>query len=104
MYEHSARAQYVTEQVELWLANDFEYYNHAQVCIKEGRAMQALKGGPIGLVDGAIHSVLATSITMVLRQAHTHPYSAAWHVAQELAPNDYQRIDWASIVASLEVH
>jgi hypothetical protein len=103
MYEHSDRGRYVTEQVELWLANDYEYYQHALVCIKEGRAMQALKGGPIGLVNGGVHSVLATSITMVLRRAHAHPYSAAWYVAQELAPNDYQRIDWASIVAELEV-
>lgn len=103
MYEHSERAQYVTEQVALWLANDYEHYQHAQVCLKEGRAMQTLKGGPVGLVNGDIHSVLATSITIVLRQARAHPYSAAWYVAQELAPNDYQRINWADVAAELEV-
>lgn len=102
MYEHSERAKYVTEQVALWLANDYEHYQHAQVCIKEGRAMQALRGGPIGLVNGDVHSVLATSITMVLR-GRPSKYSAAWYVAQELSSNDYQRINWADVVAELEV-
>lgn len=103
MYEHSDRAAYVTEQVSLWLSNDYEYYQHAQVCLKEGRA----------IVDGGLgsnpHSALATSITMVLRRmarpyvpAH-ETFSAAWHVARELAPNDYARIDWSSIAADLEV-
>jgi hypothetical protein len=36
---------------------------------------------------------------MVLKGAA--PFTAAWHAAQELAPNDYVRIDWKSIAADL---
>ncbi|MEU7814105.1 hypothetical protein [Pseudonocardia sp. NPDC049154] len=81
--EHSDRARYVTEQVKLWIANDGEYYEEARGALR--------RGGVAGMQD---------YLTGVLRDAR-HESDAAWHVAQELAPNDYDRIRWTDVVDEL---
>lgn len=85
--EHSDRGRLVTELVSVWIANDGEHIESARYCIREG---------------GMAHpqdSMLANHLTRVLRRAPL--WSAAWQTAQELAPNDYSRVDWASIARDL---
>lgn len=74
----SERARYVTEQVKLWVANDSQYYYAAvSVAAREGSQK------------------LAAYLAHHLRTAVV--YSAAWQVAQELSPNDYDRIRWVEV-------
>lgn len=77
--EHSDRGRYVTNQVTLWICNDSNYIKAARKAIKHDALPDLLS------------SILLTS----------QPYSAPWQVAQELAPNDYNRIDWSSVAEDL---
>jgi len=86
LMEHSEyeRGLYVTEQVSLWIVNDGEHYFHA--VRKAGMATDST-------------FAIASFIRQTLKTAPNG--SVAWHVAQELAPNDYGRIDWKSVVNDL---
>lgn len=81
MTEHSDRARYVTDQVALWIVSDGDYY---------GKAREYAEQGPKALQEYAERR---------LRTAR--PHSAAWHVRQELAPNDYDRIHWDDVAHQL---
>lgn len=85
--EHSERARYVTTQVALWVANDYETYKAALYALNECKDFS----DPLYL--------LRTHITMELRRLTNNyaPGVAGWHVAQELAPNDYARINWVAV-------
>lgn len=82
MPEFSERGRYVTEQVALWLENDGPRVESARNFI--------LTEGTAGLED---------FVTTVCRFARKG--DAAWHVAQELAPNDWARVDWVAVRARL---
>lgn len=79
--EHSERAVYVTHQVATWIINDGLYY------------MTALKMARMGT------KALASFCTRTIEAARHG--EAAWHVRQELAPNDYARIRWEDVAAEL---
>lgn len=73
----SEREAYVTEQVALWIENDGEY-------IEEARANALAE--PKGLRG---FEQFLTRIIGIARKGE-----AAWHVQQELSPNDWGRIRW----------
>jgi hypothetical protein len=79
--EHSDRGRYVTEQVALWIENDSNYIDGAR------RAAHT----------GTEH--LRQYLTLIISGAPA--YSAPWQVAQEMAPNDWDRVDWESIKKDL---
>lgn len=79
--EHSDKTRENTEWVAVWIVNDGDYYFTAQEYAREG-------------VDE-----LAVYLTDVLHAAS--PNTGAWHTAQELSANDYERIDWQSIADDL---
>lgn len=79
--EHSDRGRWVTFQVQLWIENDGANIVKARELAKQGTQNMAVH----------LTGLLVTS----------NPYSAPWQVAQELAPNDYDRIDWESIAVEL---
>lgn len=81
--EHSDRGAYVTEQVKLWIANDSDYVRQAQTVARIGTEH------------------LAEFAKDVVLTAPRH--SAPWHVAQELAPNDWDRINWKQVAEELLV-
>lgn len=76
--EHSERGRYVTEQVAVWIENDGEH-------IADARRLLEWRGVP----------GLEKFLRNVMNAAPNH--SAPWQVAQELAPNDYGRVDWATV-------
>lgn len=78
--EHSDRARYVTDQVKLWLANDGQFFEAAKVTAVDPEWLKRL--GEYLLKTAA-------------------EGSAAWQVSQELAPNDYERINWEDVAAEL---
>lgn len=80
--EHSDRAQYVTDQVAMWITNDGDHVANAQRLAKEGSAH-------------ALGSFLIT----VVRAAR--PHTAPWHVAQELSANDWGRVHWDEVLRQL---
>jgi hypothetical protein len=80
--EDSDRALYVTEQVALWLENDMDTIRRAQSVLGENG---------IG--------VFVTFVRETVRRAR--PGTAAWYVAQELAPNDYNRVHWHEIASAM---
>ena len=77
----SERSREVTASVSEWVINDGDYYEHARM----------LRHAP---------DVLGGWLTLALKMAKRG--SAAWYVAQDLAPADYERIDWASIAQDLD--
>lgn len=81
--EHSDRARYVTEQVALWIENDGHHADEARQCAK---------------MDGE-YTYLAQYCTRVIKCAARG--EAAWHVLQEMAPNDWVRVHWDEVAASL---
>ena len=88
MQEHSERARWVTHLVTVWLENDGDYAENAREIVK-----QATDAGK----DPAAE--LGKSVSALLRIA---PHgSAPWQCAQDLAPNDYNRIRWTDVVESL---
>lgn len=77
--EHSERAWWVTHLVAVWLENDRPWAEKAREVARQEAAFgflfaRVLRAAPVG--------------------------SAAWHTAQDLAPNDYERIHWDDIRAS----
>ena len=78
--EHSERGRYVTEQVSLWIQNDGVFFEPAKGMASEPR-------------------VLGIYLTIAIKTARRG--TAPWHVAQELAANDYGRIDWAQVARDL---
>lgn len=88
--EHSDRGRYVTEQVSLWIQNDGEFVDDIRRRVDVAR--EIARRDP-ELLD------LAAYLSEIIR--HAMPYTAPWQVAQELAPNDYDRIDWQSIARDL---
>jgi hypothetical protein len=78
--EHSERGRYVTEQVSLWIQNDGDHYYEARDRAHNPERLRAYLGS-------------------VIRRAAED--SAPWYVAQELAPNDWDRVDWAQIAEDL---
>lgn len=87
--EHTERARYVTEQVALWLANDGDHAERARTLAQ--RDASAWAGD---------FPRLAEYVITVLRNPLSEG-AAAWHVARELAPNDYARIRWADVAHQL---
>lgn len=79
--EHSDRGRHVTHLVQVWIENDGEHIVDAQAYARQGA------------------DVLADHLTEILRQARRS--SAPWQTAQELAPNDYDRVDWQGIANDL---
>ena len=80
--EHSDRGKYVTELVSTWICNDGAFYNKARNCASRGvRSLECY-------------------ILYLLRDFDP-PLPTPLQVAQELAPNDYNRIDWQSIADDL---
>lgn len=77
--EHSERGRYVTDQVKLWLENDGPVLARA-------RKVSAQDG-----FDGFVEFV-----TTWIRTAH-ETSTPAWHVREELAGNDYDRVNWIEI-------
>lgn len=83
--EDSERGRYVTEQVALWIENDGER-------IEEARAnAEAEPNGLRGFEQ------YLTRVISLARKGQ-----AAWHVQQELAPNDWARIDWAIVAERIK--
>lgn len=82
--EHSERARYVTEQVALWIANDGDH-------IEEARAN--ILAEPNGL--RGFEQYLSRVISLARKG------EAAWHVQQELAPNDWARIHWDDVAREI---
>lgn len=81
--EHSERARYVTDQVKLWIANDAEHYEEARGALR--------RGGMAAMAEYVRRTLSAPN----------HG-TAAWHVAQELSPNDVnRRIHWSDVVDEL---
>lgn len=80
--EHSDRARWVTHLVTAWIENDSDYANKAREMYQE-------------FDMATFGQYLATT----LRRARK--YTAPWQCAQELAPNDYQRIHWSDVADSL---
>jgi hypothetical protein len=78
--EHSDRGRYVTDQVKLWIVNDGEFIGSARTASADPAWLEKL-------------------LAYLLHTAAEG--SAPWHVAQELAPNDYTRINWAEIAEEL---
>lgn len=76
------RSDYVTEQVSLWLQTDGDY-------IKDARRA----------ADAGIPNLAAWARIVILTSVKS---SAPWQVKQELAPNDWARIDWAQIVEDIK--
>lgn len=84
MSEHSDRARYVTEQVSLWIQNDGDHHPFVMRLIEQMESNNAV----------------ADYLKSVLK--YSPPYgSAPWQVAQELAANDYDRINWDDVVRNL---
>jgi hypothetical protein len=81
--EHSDRAKYVTDQVALWITNDSDHIADAQRLAKEGSA-----------------HALGNFLITVVRSAR--PHTAPWHVAQELAANDWGRVDWHEVLRQVQ--
>jgi hypothetical protein len=82
MAEHSERARYVTEQVALWIANDGDYIE---------RARDWARSGPLYL-QRRLRGVIEAA------EEGTPP----WHVAQELAPNDFDRVRWRDVAEEIQ--
>lgn len=79
--EHSERGRYVTEQVSVWIENDGELIGEARYRLLA-----------YGVKPG---NAFVRYLEALLRNAPRH--SAPWQVAQELSPNDYDRIDWEAV-------
>lgn len=79
-WEFSERGRYVTDQVKLWLENDGQVIDSAR---------------KVAAVDGLAGFVEYVS-SMVRHQS-----GAVRHVRQELAENDYSRINWAEIYSEI---
>ncbi|MBM7771956.1 hypothetical protein JOD54_002160 [Actinokineospora baliensis] len=79
----SAREQYVTDLLLMWLDNE-------EILTAQGRKVY-LFGGSRALKD------FLSTVVKWARQG-----SAAWYLAQELASNDYDRIFWPAIGMALE--
>jgi hypothetical protein len=77
------RERAVTEMVSLWITNDGDRYETA-------RAFASVYGGGHEFI---LH------MKRLVRQAPL--YSAPWYVAQDMSPNDYNRVDWASVARDL---
>jgi hypothetical protein len=80
--EHSDRGRYVTDQVLTWICNDSEQIEQAQSAARRSTG------------------VFTQWASGVIRTAR--PHMAAWHVRQELAPNDYNRVDWQAVADALK--
>lgn len=81
--EHSERGRYVTDRVSVWIVNDGDHFDRAQTLLATTPGTEAL----------------GTFLSLELRAARKG--TAAWHTAQELAPNDYKRIDWEEVAHQL---
>lgn len=77
--EHSERGRYVTDQVKLWLENDGPVLARAR---------------KVAAQDG--FNSFVEFVTTWIRTA-THASTPAWHVREELASNDYDRVNWLEI-------
>lgn len=84
--EHSDRGRHVTDLVSVWICND-------PVNVEYAREM-AVEGVPS--LRGYLRALL---INAVQYEGAERPL--AWHVTQELAPNDYGRIDWPRVADDL---
>lgn len=80
--EHSERGAYVTDQMSLWIQND------GQTIVGARLALKALSTRGLEIF-----------LTRVIKDAQ--PGDAAWHVSQNLAPNDFARIDWARVAREI---
>lgn len=79
--ELSERGRYVTDFVAMWIENDGEYFERARELLIDPDRFERF-------------------LSTRLRQAQKG--TAAWYTAQELAPNDYARIDWAEVARRLK--
>lgn len=83
----SERARYVTDLVSMWIVNDGEHFHEAR---RAAGSDWAARSG---------YSELREYAERIIRTARRT--TAPWHVAQELAPNDYARIHWADVANQL---
>lgn len=83
----TTRAQDVTEMVELWIANDGDHYGRALILAAHYR-----EEGSHGLVE-----YLTEAIQTAVDETKT-PY----YIRRDLAPSDYDLIDWDAIAESLQ--
>ncbi|MET9263788.1 hypothetical protein [Amycolatopsis sp. NPDC004079] len=82
----SAREQYVTDMVTEWLVNDGPVRAEAvRIVARSGKT--------------AAHD-LGVWLWRHLREARRG--TAAWHLAQELAENDYLRVSWGEVARSVQ--
>lgn len=83
MGTYSERERYVTDQVANWITSDGDHIADAQKLAKEGSA-----------------HALGNFLMTVVRSAR--PHTAPWHVAQELAPNDWGRVHWDEVLRQVQ--
>lgn len=88
MGEHSPRGAEVTEQVAVWIENDGELLPTARY--------------KLGLYDVKPGNGFVRWMEQTLRNAREH--TAPWQVAQDLSPNDYDRIDWVMVADRVRDH
>lgn len=80
--EHSQRGKDMTHKVSVWIENDFQFNPTA-----------------VSLAHHVGCGALRHYLSVILKAAA--PYSAAWQTAQDMAPNDYDRVDWQEIFDTL---
>lgn len=83
----TTRAQDVTEMVELWIINDGDHYEQASTLAAHW------------LEEGA--EEFERYITRVIQTA-TDPNQAPYYIRRDLAPSDYDLIDWRTIAETLQ--
>ncbi|WP_439377856.1 hypothetical protein [Amycolatopsis lexingtonensis] len=80
----SEREAYVTGLVVSWIENDQHMLDRARWLMGDAEAMVAW---------------LRLVVKTARRDRETT--AAAWHVRQELAPRDYDRVDWSEVVQAV---
>lgn len=86
--------EYVTDMVATWLISEseFEVHEGVRARIAEHACRYAQRADTAGLCN---------YVTGVLKHPHRHN-SAVREVHDELAPNDYDRIDWNEVAEALK--
>lgn len=82
----------VTDMVATWIISESDFLDH-------NGTHKRIAEHANDYADGNNLDGLRSFTTNVLRQSRGN--SAAREVADELAPNDYDRIDWSEVAAAL---
>ncbi|MET9260466.1 hypothetical protein [Amycolatopsis sp. NPDC004079] len=81
-----SRMQYLTAEVTQWLKDD--------ATVRDEAARIAAQPGK---------STVSNLGSWLWHTIHAAPRSSkAWHLAQELAPNDYFRVSWGAVTRSIQ--